>query len=1126
MEFAGAQAFSVHPKETIIVKDSNGYISIKRIGDFADKFIDKIGKGVNEIDYVNIGNYDFFTPSFNEEGIIGWKKITKVVRHAITDPLHIVKTNKGMLTVSKNHSVFSLEKHTYLGGLESKILSLCIEQKQLDSRRFDTYSLKSKKENILRAISQLKMKNVVKNRSIRRKDGTISHAIYTPVIKNNLICYKTDELKCSNEIKSKEVPNNIAVLSNIDLEQKSHFNLYKFLVDHPELIDNVYVYGKFDLIKNSIMKSSSLREESIKLEQSHNYLHTCLTRNYLPFDLYEKFKTGKEEIKLGKTHEEKKIDTIIEGDYLRNLIKLIAWYISEGWAINETTVGITQSKEENITEIKQILDDLEITQFEQNTEKENYLSKSKFVIGGFWGSFINRTCGKYCDNKKIPSFILSLDNHLKEIFVNELIKGDGYKKPTGKAYVSTSNLLITGLNLILISLGYRTSIKVRFEEDFENYKNGLSTKKKSKLTRYDLTIHDNYETTLNYNDFTSTVIHKNEEFKFETQYEYDLSVEDNETFIGGVGLFALHNSSVDTLLAPFVKKDNLNYIEVKQNIQRLIFGLNVASRWGSQSPFTNLTFDLKAPEDMADEAAIVGGVEQDFTYGDCQKEMDMVNKAFLELYYAGDAKGRIFTFPIPTYNLTKDFDWDSEISDLLFQVTAKYGIPYFQNYLGSNLDPKSIRAMCCRLNIDLNEIMKRPGSMWGPGDNTGSIGVVTINLNRLAYNARNKNRNDLEAAKAEFQNSLRLYMGYAKDSLEIKRKVITQNLENGLMPYTKEYLGSFDNYFSTIGINGSHEACVNLLGEGIQSATGKEFIIETLEFMKTVLQEYQIESGYLFNLEATPAESTAYRFAQKDKELCPGVFVSGTEEAPFLTNSSHLPVDVTDDVWFALEHQNEIQPLYTGGTMFHTFLGEKVNDPQMCKKLVYNIATKTRLPYFSITPTFSICKNCGYITGEHSSCPDCGDECEIFSRIVGYFRPVSNWNKGKKQEFVERTTYSQPQASNLLEINNQVNQVEEPSNGTSTISHSLLNEKGINSYVILTTPSCPNCPQAKELLKNHPMTKDILGTEKNAQVPDEATLGLIKQFNINSVPTVVFFDESDEAIGSYSGIQRIQECLE
>ncbi|MCG3218980.1 MAG: ribonucleoside triphosphate reductase, partial [Candidatus Heimdallarchaeota archaeon] len=378
------------------------------------------------------------------------------------------------------------------------------------------------------------------------------------------------------------------------------------------------------------------------------------------------------------------------------------------------------------------------------------------------------------------------------------------------------------------------------------------------------------------------------------------------------------------------------------------------------------------------------------------------------------------------------------------------------------------------------------------------------------------------AAKIEFQNSLKLYMGYAKDSLDIKRKVITQNLENGLMPYTKEYLGSFDNYFSTIGINGSHEACVNILGEGIQSVAGKEFIIETLEFMNSVLQEFQVESGYLFNLEATPAESTAYRFAQKDQELCPGVYLSGTEETPYLTNSSHLPVDVTEDVWLALEHQNDIQPLYTGGTMFHTFLGEKINDPEMCKKLVFNIATKTRLPYFSITPTFSICKKCGYISGEHSSCPDCGSNCEIFSRIVGYFRPVNNWNKGKKQEFVERATYSQPQVSSLLEI---TTQEKSGSNGTST-NHSIVNEKGISSYVILTTPSCPNCPQAKELLKNHPITKDLQGTEKNAMIPDEATKGLIKQFNLHSVPTVVFFDESNEAIGSYSGIQSIQQYLE
>lgn len=418
-------------------------------------------------------------------------------------------------------------------------------------------------------------------------------------------------------------------------------------------------------------------------------------------------------------------------------------------------------------------------------------------------------------------------------------------------------------------------------------------------------------------------------------------------------------SSVDTLLAPFVKADGLSYRQVKQNLQRLIFSLNIPSRWGCQMPFTNLTFDWTVPEDMAGEAAIVGGKAQGFTYGDCQEEADMINKAFLEIMRAGDASGRIFTFPIPTYNLTHDFDWDCENAELLFEVTAKYGTPYFQNYIGSGLDPRSIRAMCCRLNLNLKELVNRPGHIFAAGDSTGSIGVVTINMNRLGYEAE---------SEEEFFEKLRYYMRMAKDSLEIKRKVIEQNLKNGLMPYTKAYLGSFRNHFSTIGLCGMHEACLNLIGEGIASPAGKALAIKTLKFMRELIREFQMETGNLYNLEATPAESTSYRFAKLDRELCPGIITSG-KDVPYLTNSTHLPVDETDDAIEALEHQNDIQPLYTGGTIFHTFLGERMSSAETCKLLVKRIAYNTRIPYFTITPTFSVCPDHGYIPGEHFTCP-------------------------------------------------------------------------------------------------------------------------------------------------------------
>ncbi len=456
-------------------------------------------------------------------------------------------------------------------------------------------------------------------------------------------------------------------------------------------------------------------------------------------------------------------------------------------------------------------------------------------------------------------------------------------------------------------------------------------------------------------------------------------------------------SSIDTYLAPFIKTEGLTYKQVKQAMQQLVFSLNIPSRWGSQYPFSNLTFDWKAPDDVKNEKAIVGGKRQEFTYGECQKEMDIINKSFLEVMKEGDANGRVFTFPIPTYNITKNFDWNSENATLLFEVTAKYGTPYFQNYVGSGLDPSSIRAMCCRLSLNQDELMNRPGSMWGPGDNTGSIGVVTINMNRLGYEAKTKD---------EFFEKLKYYMVLAKNSLEIKRKIVNKNLKNGLMPYTKVYLGTFRNHFSTIGLCGMNECCLNFLGKDIASKEGKQFTIETLKFMRDKLKGFQNETGSLYNLEATPAESASYRLAKKDKEMYPDIITSG-DEVPFLTNSTQLPVDYTEDIIKAIEHQNEIQPLYTGGTIFHSFFGEKLNGAESVKRFVKKIAYNTKLPYFSITPTFSVCNDHGYIKGKKEKCPDCGKKTEIYSRVVGYFRPVSNWNPGKQEEFEKRVEFDE-----------------------------------------------------------------------------------------------------------------------
>jgi len=428
-------------------------------------------------------------------------------------------------------------------------------------------------------------------------------------------------------------------------------------------------------------------------------------------------------------------------------------------------------------------------------------------------------------------------------------------------------------------------------------------------------------------------------------------------------------SSVDTLLAPFIKVDNLSFKAVKQCMQKLVFHLNIPNRWAGQFPFSNLTFDWVVPDDMKNEKAIVGGKEQDFTYGECQKEMDIVNKAFMEVMLDGDAKGRNFAFPIPTYNLTKDFNWDSDNTQLLFEMTAKYGTPYFQNYIGSDMDPKSIRAMCCRLNLNMLELVRRPGHTFAMGDNTGSMGVVTINLNRLGFETKGN--------KEALYSKINYYMDLAKESLEIKRKIVDQNLENNLMPFTKRYLGHFNNHFSTIGLIGAHEMCMNFLGKGLQTKEGKEFTIEVLKHMRERLIKYQRETGNLYNLEATPAEGASYRLAKWDKRMYGDeIYTSGKDE-PFLTNSSQLPVDFTDDAIEAIEHQNDIQHLYTGGTIFHTFLGESMSSWQSCKALVKKIAYNTKLPYFSITPTYSICPEHGYINGEHHSCTHMIEEAKL-----------------------------------------------------------------------------------------------------------------------------------------------------
>lgn len=456
-------------------------------------------------------------------------------------------------------------------------------------------------------------------------------------------------------------------------------------------------------------------------------------------------------------------------------------------------------------------------------------------------------------------------------------------------------------------------------------------------------------------------------------------------------------SSFDTFLAPFIKFENMRFSKVKQSIQQFVFNMNVPSRWGTQTPFTNITLDWVCPDDLRDRKPRIGGKELDFTYGDCQKEMDIINRAFLEVMSEGDSKGRIFTFPIPTYNITPDFNWESKNAGLLFELTAKYGIPYFQNFINSPLSPSDVRSMCCRLQLDLRKLRSRGGGLFGSAEMTGSIGVVTINLARLGY---------LADTKEDFFGRLTHLTDLARNSLEIKRKVIEKNIEQGLLPYTKRYLYSLRNHFSTIGLNGCNEACLNLLGEDVSTPAGKAFALEILDFMRNHLADYQEETGNFYNLEATPAEGATYRFAKEDRIRFPGIIQSGTPDAPYYTNSTQLPVSYTDNPIEALEHQDELQTKYTGGTVFHLFLGERLPDWRACKRLVRKVANNFRLPYFTITPTFSICPTHGYLNGEVEKCPQCGGECEVWSRVMGYHRPVRQWNKGKQSEFSERKVFT------------------------------------------------------------------------------------------------------------------------
>ena len=511
-------------------------------------------------------------------------------------------------------------------------------------------------------------------------------------------------------------------------------------------------------------------------------------------------------------------------------------------------------------------------------------------------------------------------------------------------------------------------------------------------------------------------------------------------------------SSFDTYLAPFVKIDNLSYKEVKQNIQSFIYGVNTPSRWGTQAPFTNVTLDWTVPEDLAEQNCIVGGRELDFKYKDCKKEMDMINKAFIEVMIEGDANGRGFQYPIPTYSITKEFDWsETENNKLLFEMTAKYGTPYFSNYVNSDMKPSDIRSMCCRLRLDLRELRKKSGGFFGSGESTGSVGVVTLNLPRLAY---------LSKDKADFYKRLDNLMDIAARSLHVKREVCTKLLDNGLYPYTKRYLGTFNNHFSTIGLVGMNETCLNAnwLRKDLTDPVCQEFAVEVLNYMRGRLIKYQEMYHDLYNLEATPAESTAYRLAKHDKEKYPDIITAGKDgETPYYTNSSHLPVGYTEDIFSALDVQDQLQTLYTSGTVFHAFLGEKLPDWKAAANLVKKISDNYKLPYYTMSPTYSICQDHGYITGEAYTCPKCGKKTEVWSRITGYYRPIQNWNDGKVQEFNHRKEYNiESSVMKARDIMSSVVEAKQEETKQAT---------GFDIPTIYVQDHCPKCKGAEQRLQ-------------------------------------------------------------
>ncbi len=567
-------------------------------------------------------------------------------------------------------------------------------------------------------------------------------------------------------------------------------------------------------------------------------------------------------------------------------------------------------------------------------------------------------------------------------------------------------------------------------------------------------------------------------------------------------------SSFDTYLAPFVKVDNLTQDQVKQCVQSFVYGVNTPSRWGTQAPFSNITLDWTVPNDLKNLPAIIGGKEMDFTYGECQKEMDMVNKAFIEIMIEGDANGRGFQYPIPTYSITRDFDWsETENNKLLFEMTAKYGTPYFSNYINSDMEPSDVRSMCCRLRLDLRELRKKSGGFFGSGESTGSIGVVTINMPRIAY---------LSKTAEEFYTRLDNLMDIAARSLNTKRTVITKLLDQGLYPYTRRYLGTFNNHFSTIGLIGMNEVGLNAawLRADLTDPKTQRFTRDVLNHMRERLSDYQEKYGDLFNLEATPAESTTYRFAKHDKEQYPDIITANMNGTPYYTNSSHLPVGFTEDVFSALDIQDDLQTLYTSGTVFHAFLGEKLPDWKAAAALVRKIAENYKLPYYTMSPTYSVCKDHGYLTGEQFTCPICGQKTEVYSRITGYYRPVQNWNDGKAQEYKDRRVYNIGHSvlKHTGPIPAPVDTVETAMDAAVEAASAQAPDQTV---LLFKTPTCPNCKAAIALLDKAGVNYTTLNANEERE--------LVEKYGVKQAPTLVLVN--GDTFEKYRGVSDIKGWL-